>query len=373
MISFCMMVRDESENLPRCLDSIKDVADEIVVVDTGSLDNTVEIAKSYGAKVYEHPWENDFSLHRNQSISYATGDWVFIIDADEELVIEDKEALVKFLKKMSKQYDTMLLTVCDVQGGRVVMEFNSARIFRAGSIKYNNSVHNQPQTSGKAAMCNFAHIRHYGYDLSPEKKLKKKERILGMLYKRLEDDPNDFDAYFYLTECYAVNGDIDESIECGEKYIQNQDKANIKDTIFFTMARQYMRKDNPEKCIEWINMGLGHEPEDLDLNLALLEYGIWQKDAQLSCRGARQFIETFGKLEEDPSRKGKKFVFSLNPDALGFAFYWLSVLTLEESQKIYTQLMALLPHTSQAFQDTCRGDLEKALKVIGVNFETATE
>ena len=67
-LSICMMVKDEEENLKRCLPSIQEIADELIVVDTGSSDSTVDIAKSFGAKVYHHPWENDFSKHWNQSI-----------------------------------------------------------------------------------------------------------------------------------------------------------------------------------------------------------------------------------------------------------------------------------------------------------------
>jgi len=88
-LSICMMVKNEADNLRRCLPSLKGIADELIVIDTGSTDDTMKIAESAGAKVFEHPWENDFSKHRNQSVSYATGDWVFIIDADEELFLED--------------------------------------------------------------------------------------------------------------------------------------------------------------------------------------------------------------------------------------------------------------------------------------------
>ena len=88
-ISLCMIVKDEEEFLPGCLESVKEAVDEIIIVDTGSTDRTVEIAKSYGAKVYFHPWENDFSKARNYSISYATGDWIMYLDADEELFKED--------------------------------------------------------------------------------------------------------------------------------------------------------------------------------------------------------------------------------------------------------------------------------------------
>ena len=75
-ISLCMIVKNEEENLPRCLDSVRDVVDEIVIVDTGSTDRTVEIAESYGAKVFYHPWEGSFSKARNYSLKYATCDWI---------------------------------------------------------------------------------------------------------------------------------------------------------------------------------------------------------------------------------------------------------------------------------------------------------
>jgi cellulose synthase/poly-beta-1,6-N-acetylglucosamine synthase-like glycosyltransferase len=77
-ISLCMMVKNEEKFLPQCLDSVRNYVDEIIIVDTGSTDRTVEIAEKYTDKIYFHPWEEDFSKHRNQSISYATGDWIFI-------------------------------------------------------------------------------------------------------------------------------------------------------------------------------------------------------------------------------------------------------------------------------------------------------
>ena len=82
-----MIIKNEEKNLPRCLDSIKDFIDEVVVVDTGSTDRSVEIMKSYGAHVFYRPWDNDFSAARNESIKRAIevagGDkdfWHFIIE-----------------------------------------------------------------------------------------------------------------------------------------------------------------------------------------------------------------------------------------------------------------------------------------------------
>src|SRR4028118_1917043 len=83
-----MIVKNEEATLPQCLNSVKDVVDEMVVLDTGSSDRTPEIAKNLGAKVYHFPWGNDFSAARNESLKYVQGDWVLVLDADEVLVPE---------------------------------------------------------------------------------------------------------------------------------------------------------------------------------------------------------------------------------------------------------------------------------------------
>ena len=84
-LSVCMIVKDEEENLPRLLASIKGLADEVIVVDTGSKDGTVEIAKRFGARVYHFPWCDDFSAARNESLKHATKDFILWLDGDDEL------------------------------------------------------------------------------------------------------------------------------------------------------------------------------------------------------------------------------------------------------------------------------------------------
>ena len=82
-----MIVKNEKHNLPRCLDSAKPYVDEIIVVDTGSVDGTPEIAAEYGAKVSYFEWCDDFAAARNYAISQISGDWILMLDADEELVV----------------------------------------------------------------------------------------------------------------------------------------------------------------------------------------------------------------------------------------------------------------------------------------------
>jgi glycosyltransferase involved in cell wall biosynthesis len=92
-LSVCLIVKNEEKFLGQCLKSVRDLASQIVVVDTGSTDRTVEIAKEYGAEVYSFAWCDDFSAARNAALEHATGDWVLVLDADEELSAEGREKL----------------------------------------------------------------------------------------------------------------------------------------------------------------------------------------------------------------------------------------------------------------------------------------
>ena len=100
IFSICMIVKNEEKNLERCLRSIKQCKNyEIIIVDTGSTDNTLKIAKSHNAKIYKYKWNNDFSAARNKAMEYARGDWVLILDADEELAPNSYEKLKQDINK----------------------------------------------------------------------------------------------------------------------------------------------------------------------------------------------------------------------------------------------------------------------------------
>ncbi len=98
-LSVAMIVRDEEEELPGCLDNIKQFADEICIVDTGSQDNTLKIAESKGAKIKQCVWDNDFSLARNESLRLCKGTWIFVLDADERISTEDGKKLQQLAER----------------------------------------------------------------------------------------------------------------------------------------------------------------------------------------------------------------------------------------------------------------------------------
>jgi glycosyltransferase involved in cell wall biosynthesis len=97
-LSLCMIVKNEEDNLERCLESVREVVDEMVIVDTGSTDGTVAVAEKFGARVFHHPWQGSFSEARNHALGFAVGDWILQMDGDEELEREDIPILKKVVQ-----------------------------------------------------------------------------------------------------------------------------------------------------------------------------------------------------------------------------------------------------------------------------------
>jgi tetratricopeptide (TPR) repeat protein len=197
-VSACMIVKNEEEMLGECLQSIRDWVSEIIVVDTGSTDRTVEIAESYGAKVFHQAWEGNFSKARNISLSHATGDWIFIIDADERMIPDGLEQLRKLLNDRNAQL--ISINVFNVYGdGDSGMTFlPSIRLFRRSlGLSYEGIVHNvlvypEDMPVFRAGM----RLKHLGYGLSPEKMKQKIARSRALLETQLQEDPDNAFALF---------------------------------------------------------------------------------------------------------------------------------------------------------------------------------
>lgn len=197
-VSACMIVKDEEELLPGCLHSIRDWVDEIIIVDTGSTDRTVEIAQSFGARIFHQPWEGDFSKHRNYSIEQATCDWILIIDADEEMVSEDVPKLRPLLA--DEHFDVICLDVFNVYTDKPdqLTFLPSMRLFRRRlNLRYEGIVHNQLHVPSHARIARIGvKIKHYGYGLSREKMRRKVQRSQALLEKQLSQNPDDPFALF---------------------------------------------------------------------------------------------------------------------------------------------------------------------------------
>ncbi|MBD3257621.1 tetratricopeptide repeat protein, partial [candidate division GN15 bacterium] len=204
-VSACMIVKNEEDMLPDCLASIRDWVDEIILVDTGSTDRTVDIAQRYGCKIFHQEWEGNFAKHRNYSLEQATGDWIFIIDADERFVAEDVKVIRPLLN--ADEFSCLSINVYNVYKGSEERTtfLPSIRLWRRKlNLRYEGIVHNTLQVpphvqTHRAA----ARIRHLGYDLSEEKMAQKARRTSSLLEKQLEENPNNAFALFNYAQLLA--------------------------------------------------------------------------------------------------------------------------------------------------------------------------
>lgn len=321
-ISACMMVKNEEEMLPGCLESIKNVVDEIIVVDTGSEDSTVEIAESYGAEVYHHPWENDFSKHRNQSISYATGDWFLVIDADEKMVSEkiNVPKLKNWLSTLTEEVNAVLFLVQDFnKKNELKISWKVSRLFRNKvGVHYGGEVHNQPIVKGKTVDSPLV-INHYGYDLSPDKMEKKFKRTYALLQKRIEKDPEDFEAYYYLCNLLLNrNEELESAIDAGIKCVKYQelkdDTNNLYYKIYYNIGMAYLALSDYEESKKWLQQGLQLLPGDIDFHFGLNLLGIKNNDIELIEEHSKKYLENYDFYIEHPLRAGNRFIFSLGEE-----------------------------------------------------------
>lgn len=142
-VSLCMIVKNEEKVLARCLESVRDFADEIVVCDTGSTDKTREIATNYG-HVVDFAWCDDFSAARNFSFAQANGDYILWLDADDVVQEREKSELFRLKERLDGTQDVIMLpyhTAFDEQGKPVFTYFRERILRRAAGFRWEGAVH----------------------------------------------------------------------------------------------------------------------------------------------------------------------------------------------------------------------------------------
>lgn len=224
-LSICMMVKNEEKNLERCLKSLQPMRDaftsELIVVDTGSEDSTVEIAKRFTDQVYFHPWQNNFSEMRNITIKYSKSEWILIIDADEEL--HNYQPLIDFLKSPKRnQYATVAFTtknIVNMEDPHAYSTMVGFRMFKNDKyFHFEGAIHNQAKFKGEALAMPEVYLLHYGYVATDKELMERKFLRTGAILKQeLEKDPENIYYWTQLSVTYAMHNDYREAIEYAEK------------------------------------------------------------------------------------------------------------------------------------------------------------
>ncbi|MCA6508699.1 MAG: glycosyltransferase [Pseudanabaena sp. M109S1SP2A07QC] len=199
ILSACLIVKNEEQRLPQCLESLLSLADEIIVVDTGSLDRTVAIAKKYQARVFHFAWCDDFSQARNYAIAQAKGKWILVIDADEVL----EQSAIAILQEVLQREDCLAVNLLRSEIDAKQAPYSLVlRLFRNHpAIKFTGLYHESIDQSVVALQAQEPHwqvlnveipvLLHYGYTDSEIQLKHKYEFAKQLMHKHLEAFPND--------------------------------------------------------------------------------------------------------------------------------------------------------------------------------------
>ncbi len=262
-LSVCMITKNEEHHIAKCLAGIQSIANEIIVVDTGSTDRTRKIAEAFGARVYSIEWTDDFAKARNCSLSKAGGDWLLVLDADETISPQDHGRLRSLITRKNgadaaytittRNYVTDIAVTGWVENRCEYTEeagtgwFPSAkvRLFRNDKrIRFKNPIHETLEESIVKANilirpCDIV-IHHYG-KLDREKNLRKGHIYYEMGKKKLAQMPDDNKALYELAVQTTELGKYEESIPLWNRLIEkNKDKPNAVHFLNLGSAHQFL-------------------------------------------------------------------------------------------------------------------------------------
>jgi glycosyltransferase involved in cell wall biosynthesis len=245
-----MIVKNEERFLRDCLESVKDVVDQIVIVDTGSVDLTVDIAKEYGAEIYHFPWCGDFSAARNESLKYATCEWIMWMDADERLAPESIEHLLRILtfEELPVVYSVKIHSIW--QDNSTIQLSSAHRIFNNyKGIYFSGKIHEQIVSSASAVNAEERDsnvvIHHLGYGLDLESRKRKNRRNRDLLEQMVKKSPDSAYAHYTLAQHYSMTEEHAKALMHYEKaYALKQFDKSMTASLLNTMAESHVKLGN---------------------------------------------------------------------------------------------------------------------------------
>ncbi|MDX2211875.1 MAG: tetratricopeptide repeat protein [Oculatellaceae cyanobacterium bins.114] len=351
-LSFCMIVKNEAKNLPRCLNSVRTVANEWVVLDTGSTDETVAIAQSFGAQVHHFTWNHDFSAARNEALKYVSGDWVLVLDADEVLTADS----VPLIQLAVQQKDCLVINLLRQEVGAVQSPYSLvSRLFRRHpDICFSRPYHAMIDDSVTQLLVREPHwqivdlsevaILHYGYEPGAIASRDKFHQARTTMERFLALNPGDPYACNKLGALYVEMGKVDYGIELLERGLASQRQSTPLDAavlfeLHYHLGIAYNRLKDTQRAEQHYNAAT-QQPilEPLKLG-AYNNLGSLQQ-AQGNFEGAKAAYEAA--LEADPEFAIGHYNLGMTLKAMG---------QLEDAIAHYKKALQLNPIYAEALQN----------------------
>ena len=295
-VSLCMIVKDEENNLARCLASVKPIVDEMVIVDTGSTDRTRDIAEFFGARVYEFEWSDNFAEARNFSLSKAKGDWILIMDADEIISPQDYGRFRKLVAKkpsrltaysvITRNYCNMVNTIGWIpntgqygseEAGLGWLSSEKVRLFsKSRQIKFEGAVHEMvdpvlKRLSAEIKKCPIL-VHHYGR-LNADNLAHKHQAYYEIGLKKLQKNGGEIGTIRELATQAAILERFSEAIDLWLKFLSMEPGEAAVAFAYVNMVSVYIRMQEYGKAIELARKAVSMAPQmkEAQYNLGITE------------------------------------------------------------------------------------------------------
>ena len=270
-VSLSMIVKDGAQTLGRCLASVADLVDEMVVVDTGSTDATPAVAAGLGARVEVVPWDDSFAAARNESLRRATGDWVFWLDADEWLDDDGRGRFRALIDRLGAEDAVYFMRQVSPRGGPGAGELvvSQPRLFRNGpDVRWRYRVHEQVVDSclrrGDQPRLTDVIVHHSGYE-SADVSRRKEGRNLRLLERERAENPDDSWVLFQLARLTLQ----DRFPEARAHLLQALQRTGpgdpLRRPLYALLAKGYRAQGEPAAARQALDEGLALYPTDTNL------------------------------------------------------------------------------------------------------------
>ncbi|PLR82578.1 MULTISPECIES: tetratricopeptide repeat-containing glycosyltransferase family 2 protein [Bacillus] len=264
-ISLCIIVKDEERFLERCLNSVAKHINEVILVDTGSTDRTLEIAENYNAKISHYEWINDFAAARNNSIKQATSDYILVLDADEYL---DEDTDLQTVLITEKDHYTIRIKNYLSSGGAI---FHPAvRLFKNHrGLQYQGRIHEHLNVEDKSLGLSheFADvlIHHDGYKDEVVQEKEKHKRNIAILLEEVEKNPSGYNLYNLGTQ-YRANHQDEEAITYYKRAFElSKDRLYIQ-SLLYNMIDSIRRLGRHDEASNVVNAAIESFPNHTDFH-----------------------------------------------------------------------------------------------------------
>jgi len=299
-ISLAMIVRNEARHLPGCLESVRGIVHEIVVVDTGSTDGTPETAAKLGARVFSIPWNEDFAAARNESLRHCRAEWILVLDADERLGAGQAESVRMCAHDVGAMAHTLLVKgTATLATGPSTQIMPFERLFRNHvGIQFEGTVHEQVASSirrmGGVVRPTSIIIEHLGYAQGPEVLKRKAERNCRLLHARLAKNPKDAYACYHMGNMAAMFQKYEEARTYLRRALEAEGlPAPLRAVSWDLLAEIALRLGRPVEAAGCCRSSLALAPRQMAARWYLAGTFVQTKDYAGACVCLREILRMF--------------------------------------------------------------------------------